>query len=78
MEELTTAIVQYEHHGVLVSVREHLKGRHREHCLCWRCGRFRPTDRSGNCPIANTLYALCVLAGITTPVWECPQFKPPA
>jgi len=67
-------IVTYVHHGDIVSVREDLKGRHREHCLCWRCSNFTPDDRGNSCPIANTLYALDVLAGITTPVWECPKF----
>ena len=31
------SIVKYKHHGVNVSVREDLKGKHREHCLCWIC-----------------------------------------
>ena len=68
-------IIQYEHHGNTVAVREDLKGKHREHCLCYSCGLFIPEDRSANCKTANALYALCCLTGCTTPVWECPEFE---
>ena len=67
-------IVKYEHHVCEVSVDENLKGRHREHCLCYRCSRFAPANREQNCPIANTVYSLCVLQNLTLPVWECPSF----
>lgn len=66
---------KYEHHGVLVTVRSDLKGKHRKHCLCWSCNRFSPMDRDENCPIANLLYRFCVLTGCVTPVWECPEFE---
>lgn len=71
MSEITT----YEHHGVMVQVRKDLKGKHRDYCLCWQCDHFTPDDRAQNCAIANTLYGLCVLTGITAPVWECRVFK---
>jgi hypothetical protein len=64
----------YKHHGRNVFVRSDLKGTHREHCLCFSCQKFTPEDRKGNCAIANALYSLCVLTGITTPVFECPEF----
>jgi len=67
--------VKYDHHGWQVYVDSELKGYHREHCLCYKCSKFKPEDREGNCKIANMLYSLCVLAGITTPVWECPEFN---
>ena len=69
-------IIKYFHHGpgVPISVDSDLKGKHREHCLCWQCGLFYPEDREKNCPIASTLYALNVLLNIVTPVWECPEF----
>lgn len=67
-------IVTYEHHGKEVKVQEHLKGRHREHCLCYTCVEFKPEDREANCPIANALYAICVEHNVATPVWECPKF----
>lgn len=67
-------IEQYEHHNVMVFVRSDLKGRHREHCLCYACKKFHPNEES-NCPIARELYALDVRRGLTTPVWECPEFS---
>ena len=66
-------IVTYEHHGAVVSVRESLQGRQREHCLCYRCGKFRPGEED-NCPRAKTLYDFCVQNDMVTPVWECPVF----
>ena len=72
----SSPIITYEHHGVEVSVREHLKGRHREHCLCWQnCEFFFPNDKYNNCPIAMELYDLCVLSNVTTPVWECSKYS---
>ena len=68
-------IIKYNHHGKKVYVDEDLKGQHRAYCLCWRCKDFDPEDRAENCPIANLNFALDVLTGIVTPVWECPNFK---
>jgi hypothetical protein len=67
-------IIRYEHHGIWVCADEELVGTHREHCLCFRCKKLNLKDRQQNCPIANMLYALCVLTGLTTPVFECPEF----
>jgi hypothetical protein len=67
-------IVEYIHHEAMVNVDEDLKGKHREHCLCWRCSEFHPEDRENNCDIANLLYAVNVACGITTPVYECPIY----
>lgn len=33
-------VVEYVHHGVMVSVDEDLMGTHRDCCLCYRCGKF--------------------------------------
>jgi len=55
-------------------VRSNLKGRHRDHCLCYACDRFAPDDREHNCPRANLLYALDVAFTMTTTVWECSAF----
>ncbi len=78
MEEEDKQNQKYEvycHHGVNVTVRKDLKGRHRSFCLCYSCEKFKPDDdRMSNCQIANTLYNLCVLCDITTPVWECKKF----
>jgi hypothetical protein len=69
-------IIKYEHHGKNVSVQEHLKGKHREHCLCYyNCIFFKPEDRENNCSIANKLYQFDVDNNVTTPVWECEKYK---
>lgn len=74
----STASVQqfekYRHHDRDNWVRSDLKGRHRDHCLCYDCERFHPgTD--GNCSIAQVVYTNCVAHNLVTPVWECPKFK---
>ena len=67
-------ITCYEHHGNQVFVQKHLKGKHRDHCLCFCCDLFHPGSKD-NCGIAKTLYRLCVDQGMVTPVYECPQFQ---
>jgi len=68
-------IIRYQHHGVYVFVDKKLKGKHREHCLCFKCANFNLSNREESCPIANLVYALDVALGLTTPVWECPNFE---
>lgn len=67
---------RYEHwEGVPeVWVRADLKGTHREHCLCWACAKLKPCEPD-NCPKAQELYEYCVKHGMTTPVFECPDFE---
>ncbi|HDL07141.1 MAG TPA: hypothetical protein ENG35_00170 [Desulfobacteraceae bacterium] len=67
-------IISYEHHGRKVYVNSKNKGKHREHCLCYKCKKFNPKDRENNCTIANEVYANCVKYNIITPVYECPEF----
>ena len=64
----------YEHYGKRVAVQANLKGKHREHCLCYRCAHFVPEKREENCSIANLVYAVCVDNNLVLPVWECPHF----
>ena len=66
---------QYNHHGELVWVRQDLKGHHREYCLCHECTKLNTDDPQKNCPVAQMLFELDKKADITTPVWECPNFK---
>lgn len=68
-------IIRYEHHGAEVCVDEDLKGKHRSHCLCFRCAKFCPENREKSCPRANLLYAYCVAFDMVTPVYECPEFE---
>ena len=66
-------VIKYNHHGADVSVREDLKGKHREHCLCFSCSKFM--DGSKKCKIADAVYQNCKDFNIVSPVWECPEFK---
>jgi hypothetical protein len=69
-------IIKYKHHGTEVSVQEHLKGKHREHCLCFQnCVHFKPENREENCEIANANFKTCVDFNVVLPVWECPKYK---
>lgn len=68
-------VERYLHHGTEVSVLSHVKGKHRENCLCYAdCVHFRP-GQPGHCPIAAENYALCRKHGLVTPVFECPKFE---
>jgi len=66
---------QYHHHDDIVWVRSDLKGKHREHCLCHSCTRFKPEHREMNCSTANLVYSVCCECGLVLPVWECPYFE---
>ena len=66
-------IIKYVHHDVDVCVREDLKGKHREFCLCYSCDNFHPGE-SNNCLIAQAIYENCVKFDVVTPVWECPLY----
>ena len=65
----------YEHHGRKVVVRMDLKGKHQQYCLCYSCQKLCIKDPAKNCPIASMVFAMNCLTGITTPVWECPEFR---
>lgn len=67
------AIERYVHHGREVAVDSELKGKHRSHCLCYVCDRFKP-GTPANCPIAQRVYETCVEHDLVTPVYECPDF----
>ncbi len=64
----------YRHHNRSVAVVAGRRGGHRAACLCYRCGKFNPDNPDDNCPTANLIYAACVLTGVVTPIWECPDF----
>lgn len=70
-------VIRYVRHNKSVAVFAKYIGIHREHCLCWDCGKFYHDDREKNCPIANILYSMCVAFGLTTPVWECETYVLP-
>jgi hypothetical protein len=68
--------VKYQHHERDAWVRDDLKGKHREHCLCYSCEKFKPGDDDwkNNCPIANLIYSVCIAQRVLLPVWECEKF----
>lgn len=68
-------VTKFEHHGVVVSCMDNLKGKHREHCLCWICRKLNLADRDKNCKIASLLYAVDRQCQITTPVFYCKEFQ---
>ena len=57
-----------------VWVMVHLKGKHRDHCLCHQnCMHFKPNEPD-NCEIAQANFENCVKYGTVQPMWECPKF----
>ena len=72
-------VVKYNHHGTEVSVIEHVKGKHREHCLCWQgCKHFKPESRKDNCYFANLLFNWLsdeAVPVLVAPVWECSKYE---
>jgi len=73
--KVTGKIISYVHHDVVVSVDKGLRGEHRAVCLCYQCQLFNPAEREKSCEVANAIYALDVVLGVTTPVWECMDFR---
>ena len=67
-------IMRYKHHGFDVHVKEGLKNKHKDYCLCYECGSFKPNTDS-NCDLAEEIYEYCKEKGLTLVVWECPLFK---
>lgn len=63
-----------ERHGEEVWVRKDLKGKHRDHCLCFSCQKFFP-DAPFNCFIAEHVFTACKRFNLVLPVWECPRFE---
>lgn len=78
-------VVHYVHHGTEVAVRSNLKGKHREHCLCFTCDKFKDNVKlkSENdevsipravCMKATELYQFAKKYNVVTPVWECTDY----
>ena len=66
-------IIWYKHHGVAVAVDEDLKGKHRDHCLCYRCANFYPGEPV-NCDLAEQNFLACSINSMAMPVFECSEF----
>ena len=67
--------INYSHNGTKVWVNEKLQGKHIKACLCYQCSFLNTNDKEKNCPIAQSTYENCIKYNITTPIWECPNFK---
>ena len=79
-ESPAKVFIQYEHvygdnNSAVVWVQEHLRGKHRDHCLCYSCALFKPGNRAENCKLANLLFDFAVEYDMVTPVWECKAFQ---
>lgn len=60
-----------------VFVDSELRGKHREHGLCYNnCLDFKP-GQPDNCEIAQSNYEQALKFGIVTPVYECPRYNNP-
>ena len=68
-------VIKYNHHLVDVSVFKELKGKHREHCLCYANCKFFKPDTEENCHIAKVNYNVDITYNIVTPVFECPKYE---
>jgi hypothetical protein len=67
-------VSRYVHHGAEVSVIDEVKGKHRDHCLCFTCAKFVP-GLPTNCAISQALYENCIKFNLVTPVYECPVYE---
>lgn len=66
--------IEVAKHTRYYHVRKHLNGKHKDHCLCYICERFKPGS-GDNCVVAQSLYEFNIKHEVTTPVWECGDFK---
>ena len=66
---------QYKHFGKMIWCFSHLKGKHKEHCLCHSCKKLNTEDRDKNCWKANIIYSIDCGLTMVTPVFECLDFE---
>ena len=74
-------IIHYEHSfgngkSSCNAVFEELKGKHKDHCLCFKCDAFKPMTPE-NCKIAQATFDNCVKFNTVTPMYECPMYECP-
>lgn len=61
--------VRVEAHGATVWCNKKLDALRRTDCLCLNCGRAR------SCPVAKTLFAVCVNNNLALAVTRCPVWE---
>ncbi len=66
--------VSYERNGAVGWVREDLKGKQKEFCMCWDCSKFAPDQDDKGCQIIHAVLTLAAEKNIVLPVWECREF----
>lgn len=64
-----------EKYGRVVWVSPLLEELRSDECLCLNCASLHPGQPT-NCPIAQSLFNICVAEGVATPVTRCPQWSP--
>jgi hypothetical protein len=67
-------VTWYEHDGVVVATKAHLKNKHFDYTLCSSCKSFKPSSPD-NCNIVKAVYKNCIAYNILTPIFECPNFE---
>lgn len=65
---------QAEKYGRVVWISPLLEELRHAECLCWNCTKLKPAQ-SNNCPIAQSLFDICVKHDVATPVTRCPEFE---
>lgn len=63
------------YYGQKVWVNPTTESIRKEECLCLNCGSLKP-GQSDNCPIAQSLYEVCVDRNVAIAITRCPVWKP--
>ena len=72
---MQTNPIHVERHGQHTWENPTLEAIRREECMCWHCARMKPGSPD-HCPIAASLYAICVEHAVATPVSRCGSWEP--
>jgi len=70
---IVTEPVTESHFGADVSVNPLLERMRAEDCLCLNCGKLNPNP-SKNCPVAQSLYEICVRENVAMAMTRCPNW----
>ncbi len=63
-----------KHYNQEVFVNPTTESLRRTECLCLNCDDLKP-GQTGNCPIAQLFYQICVKENIALTVTRCPNWK---
>jgi hypothetical protein len=66
---------QETHYGREVWVNPVTESLRPTECLCMNCNNLKP-GQPDNCPIAQSLYEICVREGVALAITRCPIWKP--